>query len=183
VQHRALEVVGDRRAISFRGQTYPLAEIDRVAYRATRKRLNGAYMGTLFHVRVATPAAKGEFILDDGSRDRRLDEFHAAWQGLVDLLEAEVVPRLAAAHAATIAGGGTVTYGGIVAGPAGVKAKLPLASTIPWAAVAGTTLDAVGSLQIVVHRDGREPKAKLRSGLDQWNTVVLPRVVDRFTSA
>jgi hypothetical protein len=177
IQHRGLQVVGNEQAISFHGETFPLAEVDRVAYRAVASRVNGAYMGTSFWLRLGRPGKTSQFMLDGGSRDKRLDEFQAAWSGLVDLVEAAVCPRLAQQAVTTISAGGTVTYGSIVAGPDGVKARRPLAKTIPWADVTGTQVNNVGIMQVLVRQSGGKTKGKLSAGLDQWNTVVLPRVV------
>jgi len=180
---KALDIAGDARAISFRGTTYPLAEVDRVAYKATRHSINGAYMGTMFQFRLSRPGASGQFALDGGSRDTNIDAFRACWNGCVDLVEAVVCPRLAAQDIARVAAGGTVTYGGIVVGAEGVRAKRPLAKVIPWQEVTGTETNAVGALRVLTRRDGKGDKAKLWAGVDTWNTVLLPRLVRHFTGA
>lgn len=174
---RALEIIGDANRIAFRGKEFSLAAVDRVAYRSVASRVNGAYMGTSFLLKLAQGSTHDMFLLDGGSRDKRLDEFRAAWTGLVDLVEAHATPRIAANAVATIGGGGTVAFGSIVAGPDGVKAKRPLAKVIPWSEITGTEISNIGLMQVSVRRDNGSTKAKLSAGLDQWNTVVLPQVV------
>jgi hypothetical protein len=180
---RALEIVGDANRIAFRGKEFSLAAVDRVAYRSVASRVNGAYMGTSFLLKLGQGSTHDTLLLDGGRRDKRLDELRAAWTGLVDLVEAHVTPRIATDAVATIDGGGTVAFGSIVAGPEGVKAKRPLAKVIPWSDIAGTEISNIGLLQVSVRRDDGSTKARLSAGLDQWNTVVLPRVVAHFARA
>ncbi|HEY8546018.1 MAG TPA: hypothetical protein VIL36_13260 [Acidimicrobiales bacterium] len=177
---RKLEVVADRHRIACKRSEFPLTAIDRVAYQATVHRLNGAYMGTAFTVKLGAGDRHDTFILDSGSKDGRLDEFRAFWEGVVDLLETWVCPRIAEQAVHTIAGGGRVSFGGIVAGPHGLRSKAPLARTIPWTDVVGTEVERVGYLRLQVRNGSGRTKARLRAGLLQWNTVVLPRVVAAF---
>jgi hypothetical protein len=179
---KSLEIVGNAERIAFRGKEFSLAEVDRVAYRGVANRLNGAYMGTTFLLKLGQGGTHDMVFLDGGRKDQRLDEMRAAWNGLVDLVEAHASPRIVANAVATIRGGGTVTFGGIVAGPDGVKAKRPLAKVIGWSEISGAEVNNLGLMQILVHRDNGSTKGKMTSGLDQWNTVLLPRVVAHFTS-
>jgi hypothetical protein len=177
--NKKLEIVGDARQIAFKGNVFDLDAVDRVAYRSVALRIDGAYMGTSFWVRLGQGTRADQFVLDSKSHDRRLDEFRSAWYGLVDFLEARACPRIGKEAIATISSGGTVAFGSIVAGPDGVRARRPLARMIPWREVAGTAVDNQG-MHVLVRRNGSEPKAKLLAGLEQWNTVVLPRVVDHL---
>ena len=179
---KKLEVVGDARQIAFKGHAFDLDAVDRVAFWSVALRVNGSYMGTSFWVKLSQGKLADQFVLDSKSHDRRLEEFRSAWYGLVELLEARVCPRIGEEAIATINAGGTAAFGPIIAGPDGLRARRPLARVIPWSEVAGTTVDNQG-MHVLVRRNGSEPKAKLLAGLAQWNTVVLPRVVDRLAGA
>jgi hypothetical protein len=179
---KKLEIVGNAQRISFRGKDFSLAEVDRVAYRGAVNRINGAYMGTTFLLKLGRGSTHDMVLLDGGTKDQRLDEMRAVWNGLVDLVEAHASPRIVADAVATITGGGTVAFGGIVAGPDGVKAKRPLAKVVPWSEISGAEVNNLGLMQLMARRDGGSTKGKMTSGLDQWNTVLLPRVLAHFTS-
>lgn len=177
---KQIDLVANRELISWRGQVFHLHAVERVAYKQWVYRLNGAYMGTQLLVKLDQGGRKGTFLLDSKSKDERLDDFREAWFGVVELLEAHVVPRLFERILTTVQGGGEHRFGGIVATAAGVKAHRPLARTIPWAEVTGTNVNAVGHLQVTVANERGKSKNKLLSGLEHWDAVMLPRLVDHL---
>lgn len=180
--NRKLEIVADQHRIAFHGKEFSLAAVDRIAYSSTRLRVNGSYMGTSFHLRIGQGPTWSQFMLDSGWKDGRLEDFTQFWARLVDLLEATACPRIADRLVASVVAGNDETFGGVVVGPAGVRAKRPLAKVVPWNDVMGTRFDGRGNIQVLVQA-GRSAKVKPRfmAGTSQWNSVVLPRVIARFT--
>jgi len=179
---RKQEIYADQHRIVSRGIEFTLAAVDRLAYSATATRINGSYMGTNFMVRLGQGSVVDTFMLDSGWKDGRLEEFRAFWGGVVDLLEATVCPRLAEDAVTAIAGGGRVAFGSIVAGPGGVRSKGPFGREIPWSDVVGTEVSNIGQLRVQVQKPGAaKVKPRLSAGLNQWNAVLLPRVVAAFT--
>lgn len=182
LSHKALEVVGDGRRISIRGKVFDLGTVDRVAYIATRRKVNGSYMGTAFSLSLGQGDTKEQFIVDSGWRDKQLEEYREAWNALVDMVEATASPRIAEQAVATIGAGGNVRYTNVVVGPQGLQARRPLASLVPWGEVLGTKPDGVGNLRVLVRGRSAKPKMKFLVPLGGWNTVVLPRVVARLAT-
>jgi hypothetical protein len=171
--------------ISFDGETFAFAEIDTVHWTAVQSRLNGAYMGVSYMVRVRAGDRKGEAVMDTGSHNARIDEFSDAYSGIVSDLDALVCPRLASDMATRMRAGQTVTLG-----PAGARVELsapgfrlkkPLSKVVPWDQVAGTEMEG-GRLWFLLHQPGKDPKRHSTVPLDGDNIVVLPHLV-RLLSA
>lgn len=177
-----LRLTADTEHISFRGLDFSLAAIDRVAYSRWIHRLNGAYMGTQHLLKLSQPGQTGQVLLDSKSTDERLEDLSTAWHGVVALLETRVCPRLVERITTSVVGGEPHRFGGIVAGPEGVRARRPLARTIPWSEVTGTEVHPVGQLRVTVRRPGGGERTRLLAGLDHWDVVLLPHVVDRLAS-
>jgi hypothetical protein len=175
---KELLVTADRLVIGT--ESFPLDEIDSVQWDAVRSHVNGAYMGTLYSIRVQVAGRKGDVALNPGSRDRNIDELAAAYQQVVRLLDAVVCPRIAHDLVARMQAGETVTLGPTGARveltAAGFRLKKPLSKVVPWARVARTELQG-GRFWFLLHRDGGEPKRHATVGLDGANIVVLPHLV------
>ncbi|OWY63464.1 hypothetical protein B7486_52990 [cyanobacterium TDX16] len=177
---KQIDLYADAERISYRGLEFRLAALERIAYKTWIYRLNGAYMGTQFLVKLDQPGLRDSFLLDSKSKDERLDDFRAAWLGVVALLEAHVAPRLAEVAVTTIAGGGEHRFGSCVATAEGLRARRPLARTIPWAQITGIDVNDVGHVSVRVRDERGKEKGKLLLGFDQWDVVLLPRVIARL---
>ena len=172
--------------IRFNGDTFAFAEIDTVQWTAVQSRLNGAYMGVLFTVRVRAGNRKGDAAMDTGSRNTRIDEFTDAHALIVSLLDGLVCPRLASAFATRISAGETITLGPAgarveVSAP-GFRLKKPLSKLVPWDHVVGTEMQG-GQVWLLVHRPGKERKRHAMVPLDGDNIVVLPHLVRLLSPA
>lgn len=175
---RDLVATTDRLVIA--GETFLLDELDSVQWDAVRSHVNGAYMGTLFTLRVQAAGRKGDVAMAPGSRDDRLDELREAYQRIVGLLDAVVCPRLARDMAARLQAGETITLGPTGArvelSLAGFRLKKPLAKVVPWSRVVRTELEG-GRLYFLLHKEGKdEPKRHSMVPLDGANMVVLPHL-------
>jgi hypothetical protein len=162
-------------------ETFLLDELDSVQWTAVRSHVNGAYMGTLFTVRVRAGDRKGDIGMAPGSRDTRLDELSEAYQRVVGLLDALVCPRLARDMADRIRAGETITLGPAGArvelSAAGFRLKKPLAKVVPWSRVVRVELEG-GRAFFLLHKEGRdEPKRHSMVPLDGANIVVLPHLL------
>jgi hypothetical protein len=174
-----LLVTTDRLVIG--DETFLLGELDAVEWTAVRSHVNGAYMGTLFTIRVQAAGRKGDIGLAPGSKDKRLDELAHAYWCMVDLLDAVVCPRLARDMAARMQAGETITLG-----PTGARVELsvggfrlrkPLSKLVPWTRVVRTELEG-GRLYFLLHKEGKdEPKRHSMVPLDGANIVVVPHLL------
>jgi hypothetical protein len=165
---------------------FPVAEIDRVAYWFGAKRLNGAYMGTSFWLKVGSGATSAHFFMDSGSDDTRLEEGHSWWGPVADLLTMHVVPRIVRTIVASIDRGETVNFGGLgcpAADRRGLRVRRPFASPILWSDMRGTAFER-GRMRILVANGdscgGREPTATMSIGMEQWNSAAIPGVVEHY---
>jgi hypothetical protein len=161
-------------------ETFLLADLDAVEWSAVRSHVNGAYMGTLFSLRVQSAGRKGDVALAPGSRDKRLDELSDAYQRVVWLLDDVVCPRLARDMATRIQAGETITLGPTGArvelSVGGFRLKKPLSKLVPWSRVIRTELEG-GRLYFLLHEEGKdEPKRHSMVPLDGANVVVLPHL-------
>jgi hypothetical protein len=178
------DLVATTDRITIRGETFALDDIDAVSYTAVRSHLNGAYQGTSFTLRVRAGERKQDYLMATNHKDERLDEFGEAYGRLVALLDAAVLPRLAADMAARLAAGETITLGPAGARvelvAAGFRLKKPLSKPVPWAQVHGTELEGGRLFFLVERKPGAEPKRHSMVGLEGDNIVVLPHLVGRL---
>ena len=182
IEDHKRELLATTAAITINGEAFALSEIDTVQWTAIRSHVNGAYMGTLFTLRVRAGERKGDFPMNTGSSNKRIDEYSDAYSCVVGLLDSVVCPRIAADMAFRVRGGETVTLG-----PAGARVELtaegfrlkkPWSKVVPWRTVAATELDG-GRLYFLLWKDGKEePKRHSMVPLDGENIVVLPHLVD-----
>lgn len=178
-----LELVAAADHIAINDKIFALDAIDRVAYWSVSRRLNGAYMGTSFWIKLAAQETSAYFFMESGSRNDRLEEGRDVWQHVVAILQAAVTPRIACETIAAIDRGQTVNFGGIggtAADARGLRARKPLAKPIAWSDMVGTTFEN-GRLRIVARsRKGGEPKPRLLIGMELWNAVAVPDVVGHY---
>jgi hypothetical protein len=174
------ELVATLDTIWVGGEAFPLAVIDSVQWTAIRSHLNGAYMGTLFTLRIQSRGRKGDFAMDSKSRNERLDEFAEAYSRVVSLLDAIVCPRLAGDMATAMRAGETITLGPTGArvelSAAGFRLKKPLSKVVPWERVFGTESEGGRIYFLVRKKDGEAPKHHSLVPLDGANVVVLPHL-------
>src|SRR3954468_13810069 len=130
------ELVATLDTIWIGGEAFPLADLDSVQWTAIRSHLNGAYMGTLFTLRLQSRGRKGDFSMDSKSKDERLAEFSDAYSRVVSLLDTIVCPRRATEMATAMRAGETVTLGPTGArvelSVGGFRLKKPLSKLVPW---------------------------------------------------
>jgi hypothetical protein len=174
------ELVATRDAIIIGGEVFALAEIDSVQWTAIRSHLNGAYMGTLFTLRIQSRGRKGDFSMDSKSKNERLDEFSEAYSRVVSLLDAIVCPRLAVQMATAMQAGETITLGPTGArvelSAAGFRLKKPLSKVVPWDRVHGTESEGGRIYFLIEKKAGEQPKHHSMVPLDGANVVVLPHL-------
>ncbi|HET6949767.1 MAG TPA: DUF2510 domain-containing protein [Acidimicrobiales bacterium] len=184
---KGLEVVADGDRIAFvrpdpsKSHTFALDAVDRVAFESVARWVNGSYWGTKFSMKLGQGDTTDKFTFDSGSTDERIEELRAAWTGLVDLLTATACRRIVDQAVATVAAGGSVTFGGIVVSPEGLRHSGRFAKVVPWTEITGTEVDSGGALCVLTHGRAGKPQRKLLSSRLQWNIVLLPFVVARFS--
>lgn len=175
---RELVATTDRLVID--GQVFLLDDLTTVQWRAIRENLNGAYLGTSFTIRVRAGDRVGDYGMNPGSKDIRLDELADAYARVVGLLDAVVCPRLAAAMAAELRAGHTITLG-----PAGARVELtiegfrlkkPWSKPVPWDRVVGCELDGGRVYFLLRKGDGPEVKRHSAVPLEGDNILVLPHL-------
>lgn len=152
--------------------------IDRACHWATIKRLNGAYQGTDFWLKLQQGDTEKYFFTQSGSKDQRLQECQDWWYPVGQLLADQVYPRLMASVQRSIDAGESVRFGSVAVDRRGIRARRPLARVVPWANIVGTTVD-LDFMRIVVRDSSTtEPKRKFLIGLAEWDVGLLPRLVE-----
>jgi hypothetical protein len=170
--------------VTIRGETFAWAALDGVEYTAVRSHQNGAYMGTYFTLHVREGERKQSFMMATNHKDERLEEFRDAYGRLVNIVDTLVCSRIAAALAARLEAGETITLG-----PAGARVELtkegfrlkkPLSKVVPWASVTGVEVEGGTIYFLVRKKEGHDPKRHSMVGLGGENMVVLPHLLPRL---
>lgn len=176
VRRKNRELVATERLVTIEDQTFDLASVDRVVYRAAA-RINQAS----YRIGLAQGDTKRTFVFDAYKRGTELEDTLEQWRQLVGLLEITACPRIAQQAAQAITAGQTVTFGSspaarIDADAEGLRPRQPFAKTLPWGRIVGADLQQ-GQARVWTATNGvTDKKPKMSIDMMGWNAVILPRV-------
>lgn len=174
------ELVATAREISIDGERFLFSEIDRVAYGA-QPMADGGYGQRLteFFLRLGRESTSSRFSIAENGRFEfpSLGECPDNWRAILDLVEVNVCGRIAASMAGWFATGGEIMIGEVIADASGLRQSSRFSATsVAWNEIAEATFDR-NTLQVLRLSERGMLEAVLELDLDEWNVVVLPRVM------
>jgi hypothetical protein len=166
------------------GTTFRWTEVNRLRYRALDQYVNGAYMHTTFTIGIGDAKRTAQFMLVSGTTGAlktKIDRttrsvFHERWGHAVDLIDQHGGTRIIAAAVTRVRQAGEVEMAGARIDSRGVhKRGLFGTKTIPWSDYAGSEREK--AYLYLFARNGEKRKTRIHLMNNDWNAVLLPRVL------
>lgn len=176
--------------VSFGGFTHRWADVDRVRYSSTERRVNNAYMGTDHAFDIGGPTAKAIiFKLSSGTTGMlgmradttKRDTNQVVWSRAVEIIDANAGRRLVDDVVRTVRGGGSVEFAGLRFDRHGVHKGGLFKKSLSWVDIAGTRLQNAELAVLIRKGSATRPGIKIMRG--GWNVVYVPRLIARLTHA
>lgn len=176
--------------VSFGGLSHRWADVDRVRYSNTEKRINGAYMGTNYVLEVAGPGAKSVILMltsgTSGLMGMRVDTAkrdsnHVVWSRAVEIIDANAGRRLVADVVRTVRDGRSAEFAGLRFDRHGVHKAGLFKKSLSWVDIAGTRVENSEVAVLIRKGAGVKPGFKIMRG--GWNVVYVPRVIATLMQA